>query len=283
MTAQPDRPDGPAQPDRPDRPARPDRLGSLGPGPGGPMAELRERCAPLSFAPLPGFATAPPTAPGWIPLARIADPGDPALDRLLDARGDEPPGPRAVHTLRELLRELLFATAGSVYLSGAAPQPSAQRYLYRIGPGGIDERLLVVDRDPVGDRELAPAFVGTLAPLVELVGERTRVGSRTLWSYVVDMLHFGMMNVARQLGRDRAQAWRRAEELAGHLFEAGLPRRSVPALVRYGATDDQVWGVRGACCLDFTDGVHGMCLTCPVLDAEERARKWAASDLAGRK
>ncbi|MEU6696279.1 hypothetical protein [Pseudonocardia sp. NPDC046786] len=252
-------------------------------GPGGPMAELRGRCAPLAFAPLPGFATAPPTGPGWVPLARIADPGDPILDRLLDARRDAPPGPRAVHTLRDLVRELVFATAGSVYLSGTAPAPSPQRYLCRVESGAVTGRVLVVDGAPAADRELAPAFVGTLAPLVGLVGERTRVGSRTLWSYVVDMLHFGMMNVARQLGRERAPAWRRAETLAGHLFEAGLPRRSVPALVRYGATDDQVWGVRGACCLDFTDGVHGMCLTCPVLDAGERARKWAASDLAGRK
>lgn len=260
--------------------AQPDESGP-GSG-GGPMAALRERCAPLSFAPLPGFATAAPDGPGWVPIARIVDPGDPTLDRLLDARRDRPPGPRAVHTLRDLVRELLFATAGSVYLFGAAPPPSPSRYLVRVGPDGIEDRLLVVDRAPARDRELAPAFVGTLAPLVELVGERTRVGSRTLWSYVVDMLHFGMMNLARQLGRDRVEAWRRAEALAGHLFEAGLPRRSAPVLVRYGATDDQVWGVRGACCLDFTDGTHGMCLTCPVLDAEERARKWAASDLAGR-
>lgn len=252
-------------------------------GPGGPMAELRGRCAPLAFAPLPGFVTAPPTGPGWVPLARVLVAGDPTLDTLLGARGGQPPGPRAVHTLRDLVRELLFATAGSAYLLGAAPLPSPQRYLYRLGPDGIAERVLVVDRAPAGDRELAPAFVGTLAPLVELVGERTRVGARTLWSYVVDMLHFGMMNLARQLGRDRADAWRRAELLAGHLFEAGLPRRSAPALVRYGATDDQVWGVRGACCLDFTDGTHGMCLTCPVLDAGERARKWAGSGLAGRK
>lgn len=258
---------------------------------------LRDRCAPLGFAPLPEFAAEPPADPQWITAAGIAAAGHPFLGQLLDARADEPPGPRAVHTLRTLLRELIFCTAGAVYLLDAAPELGPYRYFYRAHGADVTGRVLVVTREAaVGpgrgtavtvssqhelDAWLAPGFVATVRPLVELVAARTRVGPRTLWSYVVDMVHFGMLNLARQLGRDRVAAWNRAEELAEQLFVAGVPRRSAPAMVRFGPEDEQVWGVRGACCLDFTDGTHGMCLTCPLLAPDDRARKWASADLAG--
>lgn len=271
--------------------------------------ELRARCAPLRFAPLPGVVTEAPSGPEWITAAGIADPADPFLGRLLDADAAEPPGPRAVHTLRTLLRELIFCTAGAVYLLEAAPQLGPDRYVYRTtGPGrsggaedtvgaAVLDRVVVVGHEavigparggalPVTDRAeldawLAPGFVATVRPLVEIVAARTRVGPRTLWSYVIDMVHFGMLNLARQLERDRAAAWERAGELAEQLFAAGVPRRSEPAMVRFGPENEQVWGVRGACCLDFTDGAHGMCLTCPLLAADDRAEKWAAADLSG--
>ncbi|MFB9904835.1 hypothetical protein [Allokutzneria oryzae] len=241
------------------------------------LDELRERCSGLAFAPLPEL-TGPEGTPGgdgWLTAVGMRE----RVAELLAAQGDDvPPGPRAVHTLRELLRELIFCTAASVYLLDAAPTISGERYWFHHGTE-VDRRRLVVAEFSTSAPEIAAGFTATVTPLVTEVGARSRVGSRTLWSYVVDMIHFGMLNLARQLGHDRAAAWSRAAELAEELYAAGIPRRSRPVLARYGDSDDESWGVRGACCLDFTDGSHGMCLTCPLLGDEERAGMWAVSNL----
>jgi hypothetical protein len=266
----------------------------------GRLEELRARCAPLTFAPLPELAAAAPTGPGWSSAAELAAPGSARLDELLEvAAASAPAGPHAVHALRTVLRELIFCVSAAVYLVDAAPAVTPGGYWCRAGGRtGVDRRLLVVARAArVGgaspadgadvrlpdtaalDAWVAEGFVGTVAPLVEAVRARSRVGPRTLWGYVLDMLHFNALSVARQLGHDRSAAWDRAATLAEALHGAGAPRFSRPELVRFGPDPDEVWGVRGACCLDFKDPAHGMCMTCPLLDADARAAKWARSAL----
>ncbi|MHA6625554.1 (2Fe-2S)-binding protein [Pseudonocardia sichuanensis] len=264
------------------------------------LEELRARCAPLTFAPLPEIAATAPSGPGWSSAAQLAAPGSARLDELLAvAAASAPTGPHAVHALRTVLRELIFCVSAAVYLVDAAPAVTPAGYwCHAGGRTGVDRRLLVVaatarvgGASPTGaadvrlsstealDAWVAEGFVGTVAPLVEAVRARSRVGPRTLWGYVLDMLHFNALSVARQLGHDRTTAWERAARLADALHAAGAPRFSRPELVRFGADRDEVWGVRGACCLDFKDPGHGMCLTCPLLDADARTAKWAASAL----
>ncbi|SDN45490.1 hypothetical protein [Allokutzneria albata] len=239
--------------------------------------ELRERCAGLAFAPLPEL-TGPEGAPAgdtWFTAVEMRE----RVAELLAAQDESvPPGPRAMEALRILLRELIFCTAASVYLFEAAPRVAPDRYWFHYD-GTVSRRRLVVAEITDDDRDLAQGFVTTVTPLVTEVCARSRVGARTLWSYVIDMIHFGMLNVARQLGQNRHAAWDRAAELAEELYAAGIPRRSRPVLANYGGSDDESWGVRGACCLDFTDGVQSMCLTCPLLDDEARGELWAVSKL----
>ncbi|OZM81588.1 hypothetical protein [Pseudonocardia sp. MH-G8] len=264
------------------------------------LEELRARCAPLTFAPLPELAATAPTGPGWSSAAELAAPGSARLDELLKiAAASAPAGPHAVHALRTVLRELIFCVSTAVYLVDAAPSITADGYwCHAGGRTGVDRRLLVspatarVGGPPASggadvrvpstaalDAWVAEGFVATVAPLVDAVRAASRVGPRTLWGYVLDMLHFNPLSVARQLGHDRTAAWERAAALAEALHAAGAPRFSRPELVRFGADPDEVWGVRGACCLDFKEPTHGMCLTCPLLDADARHAKWAASTL----
>ncbi|WP_086818983.1 hypothetical protein [Allokutzneria sp. NRRL B-24872] len=239
--------------------------------------ELREHCAGLAFAPLPELTGTEgvPTGDTWFTAVEMRE----RVTELLAAQDEAvPPGPRAMEALRVLLRELIFCTAASVYLFEAAPRVAADCYWFHYD-GTVDRRRMVVTEIAADDRDLASGFVATVTPLVTEVCAQSRVGARTLWSYVIDMIHFGMLNLARQLGRDRAAAWARAAELAEELHAAGIPRRSRPVLANYGGSDDESWGVRGACCLDFTDGVQTMCLTCPLLDDAARGQLWAVSKL----
>ncbi|GAA4015347.1 hypothetical protein GCM10022247_42750 [Allokutzneria multivorans] len=237
--------------------------------------ELRERCAGLAFAPLPELAEDAPSGDGWLTAVEMRK----HVGTLLAAQDKAiPPGPRAMEAVRLLLRELIFCTAASVYFFEAAPRVDAEHYWFHYD-GEIDRRRMVVTEIAADDRDLAQDFVATVTPLVIEVCAQSRVGARTLWSYVIDMVHFGMLNLARQLGRDRAAAWARASELAEELHAAGIPRRSRPVLASYGDSDSESWGVRGACCLDFTDGVQTMCLTCPLLDDDARGQLWAVSKL----
>jgi hypothetical protein len=276
------------------------RVHGVGTVAGTRLEELRRRCAPLTFAPLPELAATAPTGPGWSSAADLAAPGPGPLDDLLAvAAGSAPAGPHAVHALRTVLRELIFCVSAGVYLLDAAPAVSGDGYwCHAGGRTGVDRRWLVpaatarvggvsptvaddvrLPSTDALDAWVAEGFVATVAPLVDAVRARTRVGPRTLWGYVLDMLHLNAISVARQLGQDRTGAWERAARLAEALHTAGAPRFSRPELVRFGDHPDEVWGVRGACCLEFKDPARSLCLTCPILDADARAAKWSTSTL----
>ncbi|MEJ3654780.1 hypothetical protein WEH80_17570 [Actinomycetes bacterium KLBMP 9759] len=252
----------------------------MAPGTGSCVDALLARCAPLSFAPLPELADAAPEGPGW--FTAVDAPAH--VDAVL-AAGSAPRGPHAVHATRAFLRELIFCVAAAAHLVECAPVLDVTGYHFHAGgPDGVDRRVLVARGWTKGtsahvDAVAAAGLVAVAEPVVAAVRARGGVGPRTLWGYVVDMAHFGMLGLARQLGTDRAAAWDRAEQLAEALYAAGVPRMSKPELVRFGERRDDVWGVRGACCLDFRDRSHGMCITCPVLDPATRHAKWETSAL----
>lgn len=248
-----------------------------------PIEDAHRQTRGLRFAPFPELLAGPP-APDqdWRPLADLDL--DPAasdgftLAAVLRAELDHSTaGPHAVHALRTLTRELIFATSASLYLTGAASLFGQRDWLVRdVGRAAASTvpGLLVGTRTGT-DREAAEVLLPLITPIVDGIRRATRVGRRTLWSYVVDTASFAMINLARQLGRDRVAAWSRAEAFAEALHEAGVPRLSKPELARYdGEQQTGVWAVRGACCLDFKDPEHGYCLTCPLLDASERSRRW---------
>lgn len=255
-----------------------------------PIAEAREQTAELRFAPFPELlSTRPAPDQGWRPLVELdldpaADPAGFTLAAVLRTEVDHSaPGPHAVHALRTLTRELIFATSASLYQTGSATLFEGRAWLVRdVGRAAASTRpgLLVGSRTGA-DRAAAETLLPIVTPIVDGIRDATRVGRRTLWSYVVDTASFAMINLARQLGRDRVAAWRRAETFAGALHDAGLPRLSRPELARYdGAEQAGVWAVRGACCLDFKDPGHGYCLTCPLLDETERTRRWQGTTSA---
>lgn len=238
--------------------------------------------AGLDFAPLPARLT-PDSAEGWRPLAaldhRPEATGGHSVARVLAAERSDgtPAGPHAVHGLRSLAREVIFSTAASLYLVGrVTPFDPSSWCLRGAGDGpGSTRHGLVVGAPDVGRADAAAALVATVTPLVTAVRAHTRVGPRTLWGYVIDMSRFAMITLARQLDRDRAEAWHESHHWAEALYEAGAPRLSQPRLAVYSPDHaDGTWAVRGACCLDFVDPDHGYCVTCPVLDHATRSARW---------
>lgn len=250
---------------------------------GQPIALAARQCRDLPFAPFPVILST--VGRGWRSLTELeldpqARPYGFTLAAVLRAEHDHSvPGPHAVHALRTLTRELIFATAASLYLTGRASVFDDRDWLIRgVGrsAGSVEPAVLVGDR--TGDDDASAAMlVSLITPLVTAIRHATRVGPRTLWSYVVDTACFAMINIARQLDRDRSAAWNRAERLAEALYAAGVPRYSHPELARYDGTNQSgIWAIRGACCLDFKDPEHGYCVTCPLLDGAERAARWRA-------
>ncbi|MFC7618926.1 (2Fe-2S)-binding protein [Microlunatus sp. GCM10028923] len=253
-----------------------------------PIVEAHRQTRGLRFAPFPELlGRSPAPDQGWRPLVELdldpaAEPAGFTLAAVLRAEVDHStPGPHAVHALRTLTRELVFAMSASLYLTGSATVFDERDWLVReVGraAASTEPALLLAGARTGTDRAAAEVLLTIITPILDGIRRATRVGRRTLSSYVVDTASFAMINLARQLGRDRVAAWSRAEEFAEALYEAGLPRLSRPELARYRGDDPAgVWAVRGACCLDFKDPGHGYCLTCPLLDAEERTRRWQAT------
>lgn len=241
--------------------------------------------AGLAFAPLPVLLDTVISVHGWrsvseLDLATDSTSGHSVARVLVAERSDgTPAGPHAVHGLRSLVREMIFSTAASLYLIGRVTPFDADTWQLGgvgAGPGSVRHGLHPAGAD-VAVPAAATCVVDTIAPLVAAVRAHTRVGRRTLWGYVIDMSRFAMITLARQLGRDRAEAWRHSGEWVDALHAAGAPRLSSPELAVYDATDPNgTWAVRGACCLDFRDPGHGYCVTCPILDHDIRAARWLA-------
>ncbi|MFV2195385.1 (2Fe-2S)-binding protein [Nocardiopsis sp. LOL_012] len=268
-----------------------------------PLGALCDACAPLKFAPLPRItdSAAPErphgTAAHWYRSDHLVEEG--ALRILHDKlRTEHGPGhrlPAATNFLRVTLREPIFLVSASLYLTGRAPllrpdtlylpwdtvasrfaTPAVAGARWAVLPGdaasGRPDTVTVADEDALV-RAAAEGVVATFGPLLEDLHAHSRAGLRTLWGWVVDTLHFYMLNPARYLGRDAEQAWDLAGRLGDAVVGAGAVTRRRPRLFPFAPQDPRgTWAVRGTCCFDYkADPEHGFCTTCPLkCDSERR-------------
>lgn len=267
-----------------------------------PLDAFRDACAPLKFAPLPDLLSfeelsAVPrgrvrwhqagamAADGWLPVL---------YDRLRSEHGPGHRLPAATNFLRVTLREPIFLVSASLYLTGRAPLLSPDTLylpwdsgLARFGtPASVGTRTAVLPDDPaVGHpgtvvaededaqlRMAAEALFATFEPIIDALHGHTRSGKRTLWGWVLDTLHFYMLNPARYLGRDPEQAWDLATRLGDAVVAAGAVTRRRPRLFPFAPDHPRgTWAVRGTCCFDYKgDPEHGYCTTCPLKCDGER-------------
>lgn len=257
---------------------------------------------PLKFAPLPVLLSpeelrARPLGPEhWYSAGELASEGwVPVLfDKLRTEHGPGHRLPAATNFLRVTLREPVFMVSASLYLTGRAPLLSPET-LYLpwntvasrfATPTVVDARLAVLPGDPAAghpgtvtvhdaDEQLeraGRALFSTVEPLVDALHRHSRAGKRTLWGWVLDTLHFYMLNPARYLGRDAEGAWELASRLADAVVAAGAVTRKRPRLFPFAPEHPRgTWAVRGTCCFDYKgDPEHGFCTTCPLKCDSER-------------
>ncbi|MFB8761406.1 (2Fe-2S)-binding protein [Nocardiopsis alba] len=268
-----------------------------------PLDALRSVCARLKFAPLPELLDLaelhrrPTTHTEYHSVASLVEEGHlPVLfDKLRTEHGPGHRLPAATNLLRVTLREPIFLVASSLYLTGRAPllAPDTLRLPWNLShsrfetPIVVDARTVVLPDDPAADhpdtlvardeteqiRLTAESLFTTVEPLVEALHAHSRAGKRTLWGWVLDTLHFYMLNPARYLGRDAEQAWELATRLGDAVIAAGAVTRRRPRLFPFAPDHPQgTWAVRGTCCFDYKgDPEHGYCTTCPLkCDGERR-------------
>src|SRR5699024_3966450 len=94
----------------------------------------------------------------------------------------------------------------------------------------------------------------------------------TLWGWVLDTLHFYMLNPARFLGRDAEAAWESATLLGDEVLTGGAITRKRPRLFPFAPENPRgTWAVRGTCCFEYKSDVeHGYRTTCPLKSDSER-------------
>lgn len=267
-----------------------------------PLDALHGVCARLKFAPLPDITTldrlhgrpvdgtqrhsvTSMTDHGWLPIL---------FDKLQTEHGPGHRLPAATNFLRVTLREPIFMVAASLYLTGRGPllTPNTLYLPWDTGqsrfgtPTAVDVRTVVLPDDPAADhpdtvvardedeqlRLTAEGLFATFEPLISALHAHSRAGKRTLWGWVLDTLHFYMLNPARYLGQDAEQAWELASRLGDAVVEAGAVTRKRPRLFPFAPDHPRgTWAVRGTCCFDYKgDPEHGFCTTCPLKCDSER-------------
>ncbi|MDA8369502.1 MAG: (2Fe-2S)-binding protein [Nocardiopsaceae bacterium] len=279
------------------------------PVPQHPLQAVVDACAPLKFAPLPDIRTAQfqaasdhPGAEHWYRAdLMVAEGAVGALfDQITTHHGPGHKLPASTNLLRALLREPIFIVSAGIYLTGRAPLLDADHLWFPWLPGAslgtptlTSGRVAVLPDDPAAghrdavvvadeaelDRIAAEHLVGAFSPMIDALHAHTRVGLRTLWGWVLDTLHFYMLNPARFLGRDAEAAWTRAGRLGDALVEAGAVTRARPRLFPFQEHHPRgTWAVRGTCCFEYKgDPEHGYCTTCPLkcdTDRRTELQEW---------
>lgn len=268
---------------------------------------FRDTCGQLKFAPLPDLLSleelhsSPTVDVHWYQAGALAENG--RLPVLFDKiRTEHGPGhqlPAATNFLRVTLREPIFMVSASLYLTGRAPLLDPHTFYLpwdtvrsRFGtPTLVDTRMVVLPDDPATDhpdtvvardeddqlRIVAASLFATFEPLLDALHAHSRAGKRTLWGWVLDTLHFYMLNPARYLGRDAEQAWDLATRLGDAVIEAGAVTRKRPRLFPFAPEHLRgTWAVRGTCCFEYKgDPEHGYCTTCPLKCDGERQQELA--------
>jgi hypothetical protein len=228
-----------------------------------------------------------PTGSGWV-----------AVDGLL-----APDGPARQGWIHALwLAGAAAAVAGGPLIAGfllerRVPRLRADEIRFRLGAEGWPDRIafasprmLVLGSDPAAGapgavaaadvaalrRGLAAEIVGFCAALVGAVRQAAKVGERTVWGYLADILAAVYLEAGRVAGDQRAAA---AE--ADLLFDLASP----PLRVRPGwlpleqAGRAHLFRLHGQCCFAYKLEDAGYCATCPFTgepERSERLRAWLA-------
>lgn len=274
---------------------------------GHPLRAVIDACDPLRFAPLPDVPGIRMRTPEHPPIeqwhrADLAS-GDGTLaclyDKMISRHGPHHRLASVHHVLRSLLREPVFLVSAGIYLTGRAPALAADRLWFpwhaedafgtplttetRVGVlpddpfAGHPDAVVLPDRQAL-DRWAAEHLVETFSPVITAIHEHSRMGVRNLWGWVADSLYFYMLNPARFLGNDAAEAWERATGLMDEVERAGALLRRRPRLFPFCRDHPHgTWAVRGTCCFDYkaeqTEHGGDYCLTCPLKDDESRQEK----------
>lgn len=233
----------------------------------------------------------------WLPATALADPGTvrDLLDRMCTGQGIRHRPLGAVTFLSAVAYGTVTPAAFGLYLLDRVADPSPDNLWFRTGGDAVrfdrpalvrpvtalldgsahPDAVMLPDR-PTLTRWTGGRLVATLTPVVAAVRSVSRVGPRTLWSFVADSVHFTTLLAAMDAGHDLPAAWRRAADLVAAMAATapGMWARPRPFPVR-AADLDALWLVRGACCFLFREG-SGFCATCPLVPDPERHDRLAA-------
>ena len=229
----------------------------------------------------------PPDGRDWWTLAQATARAEEWFPAVVEQEGDRR---TAASYLSTWLAEAPVLAVGLCAVLGAvAPRVTGDRLWLHRHPDGWFDRYAI---DPVevhtGPTEEVLATAGAhvaelTAPVVELVCERLPVGPVAVWGSVADAISGHALHVARGLGGDELETWRRCQALVDAI-QASTPRlRHRPHLFPVawsGGTSH--FQVRGTCCLHYRtcdqpdpDG-DGYCSTCPLRTDDSRTWRLAA-------
>ncbi len=232
----------------------------------------------------------PAGGPGWCVLAAA-----PVERWLADARsGGGPASLAAAGVGGALAQAVLARVTAALALDGRAWDVAAGNLLVHRAPAGHLDRVrlrrpvawvlpgdaaaggpsvrVLPDRAALLDA-VAAAAVATLAPLFARIRVATRFGLVPLWNAAGDAVRLAAAHAPLPAGRPPRP------DLAAALLDAMVARgapirgrgRDLPLAGR-----PQAVPVRAACCLMFRLPGLGLCTTCPILPADEAARRYAA-------
>jgi len=107
-----------------------------------------------------------------------------------------------------------------------------------------------------------------IAPLIDVIKQKTSLGKRAMWSGVADRCAQIIMTVHNLLGKMDA-----CEAEIAHFLE-GSPLKGKTG-IQWVTKDDRQhpFLARGACCLSYKLDKYDYCRTCPLLNAKEREAK----------
>jgi hypothetical protein len=135
-----------------------------------------------------------------------------------------------------------------------------------------DDGVVVDELDGLR-RRLAAGLLTHLAPLVEAVRERSRLGPRVRWGRVADSLGTAFLELGRLRGDLHA-----ARTEADALFAVAAPvlrARPTWVPVEQIGTPDLLLR-RSVCCLAYKTPDHGYCTGCPCISDQERLHRFHA-------
>ncbi len=238
-----------------------------------------------------------PGAPGWYGAVDVRDRLDELVGRIGRRYGTDDPAVTGTFFLKTYARVVVGAALVSLVTERRVPDVGPRNVAFRIGEDGIvrelalrQPRFIALPGDP--DAGHADAMVlpdsdalrgwlrerlvnGHMAELIPLLRPRTRRGPRALWGTVSDMCSGALAILAEVEGTPASAA--RLDRECHAFLSTGPPLVDGPPLCPIVHAGGLVSGwQRVTCCLAYRLPDSELCVSCPCLNAEERARRLRA-------